>query len=274
MNRLALQPAVLCSTPMFLALSLITVGLYLGSLLSASKPALATPMAGAAVAAHAIALIGALLGDGALRIGVTEALSLVSWQSAALLFLLCLRQPLNALRPAIYSLAAICVLCAALWPSPASANPIGDWRIQLHVVLSILSSGLLTLAVAQALVLAAQDRFLHRHKDAWLQRNLPPLQTMESLLFTMLAVGLFLLSLTLITGLLFIDNLFAQHLAHKTVLSICAWVILGVLLWGRWRFGWRGRTAIRWTIAGYSVLILAYFGSKIVLELLLDRHWS
>lgn len=274
MHGLAYLPAMLCSTPMFLALSLITVGLYVGSLLSARNPALATPIAGTAVAAHALALIAALLGDGALRIGVSEALSLVSWQSAALLFLLCLKQPLTALRPVIYSLAAICVLCAALWPSPTNANPIGDWRIQLHVVLSILSSGLLTLAVAQAVVLAAQDRFLHRHKDAWLQRNLPPLQTMESLLFTMLAVGLFLLSLTLITGLLFIDNLFAQHLAHKTVLSICAWVILGILLWGRWRFGWRGRTAIRWTIAGYSVLVLAYFGSKIVLELLLDRHWS
>lgn len=259
---------------MFLALSLLAAVVYLASLLPLQQRRFATPTAAIAVAAHGLALMLSLLGEGALRIGVSEALSLVAWQSAALLWILSLRQPLAALRPVIYGLAAICAACAAFWPAPTSASAIADWRIQLHVVLSILSSGLLTLAVAQALVLAAQDRFLHRHKDAWLQRNLPALQTMEALLFTMLSVGLFLLSLTLITGLLFIDNLFAQHLAHKTVLSICAWVILAVLLWGRWRFGWRGRTAIRWTIAGYSVLILAYFGSKIVLELLLGRHWS
>lgn len=265
---------VICSAPMSLTLTILAVALYASALAPLKSTRLQTILAGLAVSLHAAQLLLVWLQTQALVIGVFEALSLVAWQSAALLWAFCLFQPLSALRPPIHLLAATSLLAAALWSASGEANAIADWRIQLHVVLSILSTGLLTLAVAQALILAAQDRTLHRHGTAWLHRSLPALQTMESLLFGLLGVGLFLLSLTLITGLLFIDDLFAQHLAHKTVLSLCAWVILAVLVWGRWAFGWRGRTAIRWTIAGYSVLILAYFGSKIVLELLLDRHWS
>jgi ABC-type uncharacterized transport system permease subunit len=97
---------------------------------------------------------------------------------------------------------------------------------------------------------------------------------MERLLFQLIAIGFFLLSLTLLSGLWFIRDWLAQHLAHKTVLSITAWLIFGVLLWGRLRYGWRGRTAIRWTLAGYATLLLAYFGSKLILEQFLGRHWS
>ena len=100
---------------------------------------------------------------------------------------------------------------------------------------------------------------------------LPPLQTMESLMFQMVAIGFTLLTLALVTGFLFLEDIFAQHLVHKTVLSIIAWVVFGILLWGRWRFGWRGRVAIRWTIGGFIFLMLAYFGSKFVLELILNR---
>ena len=73
---------------------------------------------------------------------------------------------------------------------------------------------------------------------------------------------------------MFVQHMFAQHLAHKTVLSITAWAVFAVLLWGRWRFGWRGRTAIRWSLGGFVILALAYFGSKLVLEVLLGRHWA
>jgi ABC-type uncharacterized transport system permease subunit len=94
---------------------------------------------------------------------------------------------------------------------------------------------------------------------------------MESLLFQMIATGYALLTLALVTGILFLEDIFAQHLVHKTVLSIIAWLVFGILLWGRWRFGWRGRVAIRWTIGGFIFLMLAYFGSKFVLELVLNR---
>lgn len=100
-------------------------------------------------------------------------------------------------------------------------------------------------------------------------RRLPALNTMEQQLFGMLWLGFALLSVGLLTGLVFVDDLLAQHLVHKTTLSVVAWVVFGTLLVGRWRLGWRGQTAVRWTLGGFAALMLAYFGSKFVLELLL-----
>jgi len=121
------------------------------------------------------------------------------------------------------------------------------------------------------LVLAVQDHQLRNKKPGGFVRALPPLQTMETLLFQMIGLGFFLHSLSLITGIIYLDDMFAQHIAHKTILSILAWIIFAILLWGRWRFGWRGSTAIRWTLAGFTVLFLAYVGSKWVLEVILNR---
>lgn len=231
-------------------------------------------MAAAALVLHAAVLLQEILQMGQLTIGVTEAFSLFAWQAALLLWLFCLAQPLHILGLAVYPLAATAVLWAAIWPTSVTAIPLREWKLQLHVVLSLFSAGLLTLAAIQAVTLAIQDRLLHGLSDNRTVQALPPLQTMERVLFQLITLGFFMLSLALVTGLLFVDHLLAQHLAHKTVLSITAWAIFGGLLWGRWRWGWRGRTAIRWTLAGYSVLILAYFGSKLVLEQILSRHWS
>lgn len=229
---------------------------------------------------HAAVLLREIVQMGSLTIGVTEAFSVFAWQAALLLWLFCLFQPLHILGLALYPLAASAALWAAIWPSSVTAIPLGQWKLQLHVVLSLFSAGFLTLAAIQALTLAIQDRLLHSHR--WrperrpnrMAQALPPLQTMERVLFQLITLGFFMLSLALVTGLLFVDNLLAQHLAHKTVLSITAWAIFGGLLWGRWRSGWRGRTAIRWSLTGYAVLILAYFGSKLVLEQILNKSWS
>ena len=94
---------------------------------------------------------------------------------------------------------------------------------------------------------------------------------METLLFQLIALGFVLLTLALTSGFVYLENLFAQHLVHKTVLSIIAWVVFAVLLWGRYRHGWRGRKALRWTLGGFLILMLAYLGSKAVLELVLHR---
>ena len=94
---------------------------------------------------------------------------------------------------------------------------------------------------------------------------------MEYLLFRLIWTGEVLLALAILTGALFLENMFAQHLAHKTVLSIVAWLVFAVLLWGKHRLGWRGTTAVRWTLTGFGLLILAYLGSKFVLEVLLQR---
>jgi ABC-type uncharacterized transport system permease subunit len=100
-------------------------------------------------------------------------------------------------------------------------------------------------------------------------RALPPLETMEHLLFRLIGTGYALLSLSLLSAVPYTQDVVAQHLIHKTTLSVAAWVVFAILLWGRWRFGWRGRTAIRWTLSGFVVLMLAYFGSKLVRELIL-----
>lgn len=237
------------------------------------RPAGAGALVAGALALHGVTLLGAVIQDGDLTLGVTEALSVFAWQAALLLWALGLLRPVHVLGMAIYPLAAIAVLWATIWPTPVSAIPLSDWKIQLHVALSLFSAGFLTLAAAQAVTLAVQDRLLHKNPGAGVNA-LPPLQTMEQLLFLMIGLGFFMLSLSLLSGLLFVDDMLAQHLAHKTVLSVAAWATFGGLLWGRWRWGWRGRTAVRWALTGYAVLILAYFGSKLVLEQILSRHWS
>lgn len=240
----------------------------------ASSRAAATGAAAVAIALHAIALVGQIFVAGNLTLGITEALSVFSWQAAILLWALCLVQPVQILGVAIFPLAAAGAVGAALWPTSVTAIPLSDWKIQLHVVLSLFSAGFLTLAAAQSVTVAVQDRLIHAATSNRIVMALPPLQSMEQLLFVLISLGFFILSLALLSGLLFVDDLLAQHLAHKTVLSIVAWAIFGGLLWGRWRRGWRGRTAIRWALSGYGMLILAYFGSKLILEQILSRHWT
>jgi ABC-type uncharacterized transport system permease subunit len=100
------------------------------------------------------------------------------------------------------------------------------------------------------------------------------METMEKVLFRSLGGGFVVLTFVLVTGLFFVQDVIAQHLIHKMTLAIVAWVVFGVLLIGRVRYGWRGRRARQFTIAGFVILALAYFGSKFVLENLLGRHWG
>ena len=254
--------------------SLLALPLYLGSAVMAWKSPQRLPwLPPLALALHLAALGLGLVHEGSLRIGVTEAASLFAWQSAFLLWLLAQRERIAVNGTAIYPLAAVFAIWAAATPSPVTNVRISDWQVSMHVMLSLLSAGVLTLAAVQSVALAVQDRLLHRHRLASVGGRMPPLQTMERVLFQLIALGFGLLSLTLLSGLWFVHDWLAQHLAHKTVLSISAWLMFGVLLWGRWQHGWRGRTAIRWALAGYATLILAYFGSRLILEQIFGKHW-
>jgi ABC-type uncharacterized transport system permease subunit len=166
-------------------------------------------------------------------------------------------------------MAALTIALMFAYPSQHILSEIGHWQLELHILLSILAYSLLVIAALQAVLLAVQDHQLRNRHPGGLIRALPPLQTMETLLIQLIATGFVLLSLALLTGLFFLEDIFAQHLVHKTVLSLIAWGVFATLLWGHWRFGWRGRVAIRWTLGGFLFLMLAYFGSKLVLELLL-----
>ncbi|MGQ3058495.1 MAG: cytochrome C assembly family protein [Nevskia sp.] len=217
-----------------------------------------------ALLAHAAALSQQVINGPNLIIGIAESVSMLGLLSSLMLWVFCFREPLHALGVVHYPITAIWALAPVLFTDHGHPIPLADWKIGLHIVFSLLSAGLLTLASIQAVATLSLDNML---------RRLPPLQTMERLLFQLIFFGFFLLSLTLVSGLLFVDNLFAQHLVHKTVLSFCAWLTFGLLLYGRLRHGWRGRTAVRWALSGYTVLVLAYFGSKLVLEQMLGRSW-
>ena len=138
----------------------------------------------------------------------------------------------------------------------------------------MLAFGLLSIAGVYALFVFIIDHFLRHHHLNPLVRSLPPLEVLEDLLFKLITAGFVLLTVSLGSGMVFISDIFAQHLVHKTLLSIMAWLIFGILLWGRWRYGWRGSLAVRLTLAGIVLLLLAYFGSKLVLENILGRSWQ
>jgi len=147
-------------------------------------------------------------------------------------------------------------------------------EVQVHAVLSLLAFGLLGAAAIVAVFLLFQDqRIRHGHLTGWLG-TLPPLFVTERLLFSVLAAGWLLLTLSLASGFYFIDDMFAQHLAHKTVLSLTGWLILSVLLLGHRVHGWRGRRTVHWVLGSFALLIIAYFGSKAILEDLLGRTWG
>jgi ABC-type uncharacterized transport system permease subunit len=200
--------------------------------------------------------------------GLANSASFVAWLIAILLFLSSISKPVHALGILVYPLAAISLGFGLAFPD------IGDKIIPLsiasHVFLSITAYALLAMAVCQSILLKIQERHLHTHSINAFINKLPPLQTMERLLFQGIRIGFYLLTLSLATGFIFIDDFFAQHLMHKTALSIVAWLIFATLVFGRRTFGWRGKQAITATQVGFGILVVAYYGSKFVLERLLS----
>jgi len=224
-----------------------------------------------AVALHALILVQNVLRPDGMNLGFFNALSCTGWFMALLLLASSMIRPVENLGIILLPFSAATVLLALLFPSERIVADSAGWPLELHILVSILAYAVLALAAVQALLLAVQDRRLRNRHPGGFIRGIPPLITMETLLFQMIGIGFVALSLALFSGLLFLEDIFAQSLVHKTVLSLAAWAVFGILLWGRWRFGWRGRTAIRWTLGGFATLALAYFGSKLVLELLLAR---
>lgn len=220
---------------------------------------------------HAWLLYDAIFSHPGINLSFFNALVLTSWTVIALFLVSSLNKPLENLGIVLLPVAAITLVLEASMPGPDFMRRAVGWDIKIHVLISMLAYSLLTLASVQAILLAIQDYQLRRRYRAGFIRSLPPLQTMESLMFEMIGVGFILLTLALITGFAFLEDMFAQHLVHKTVLSTLAWLVFGSLLVGRFRYGWRGKTAISWTLSGFVILILAYFGSKAVLELIIQQ---
>jgi len=222
-----------------------------------------------AVALHATAHLLAWRGTGGADLHFFAALSLVGLGMAGLTTLVGASGRMAALGVVVFPLAALALLGYQCY-GHVPPEPL-DWRLELHAWTALLAYATLAIAALLAVMLWLQERALRRREfHRWL-RALPPLVELETLLFRTVAVGFVLLSATLLTGALFVADMFAQHLVHKTVLSVLSWLVFGALLLGRWRSGWRGTTAVRWTLVAMMLLVLAFFGSKFVLELVLGR---
>lgn len=224
-----------------------------------------------AIILHALLLRQDTMLPEGVNLGFFNAVSLVSWVVALLLMLTLTSKPIENLIVVMYPLAAIAIGLEWFFGNPRILGADLPLGVQFHIFYSILAYSILSIAAVQALFFAHQDYQLRHKRLSFVTRRLPPLQLMESLLFQMLGLGLILLTLSLISGFIFLQDIFAQHLVHKTILSISAWWLFAILLWGRWHYGWRGNIVIRWYLFGFFILMLAYFGSKLVLELILSR---
>jgi len=201
------------------------------------------------------------------------ALSVVSLLMLAVLLLLTLRWPVTELLLLALP-GSVCMIALKLLAGPEPvALDTGQPMLDLHIMVSLLSYSILSIAAITALFIAVLHNLLRRRVAVALIEIMPPLVSMENLLFRIIWIGWILLTVSLSSGLMFVDNVFAQHLGHKTFLSIISWFVFGALLFGRWRFGWRGMRAVRLSLIGMAILVLAYFGSKAVLELLLQLRW-
>jgi ABC-type uncharacterized transport system permease subunit len=223
---------------------------------------------------HAYLLYQALFRGPELALNTPEAASLVGWIIAIISVWTTWQRPRFA---GLTGILLLCVGLAAAITDDGSREFVtsqSGWELAAHIVIAIVAYALISLGAVIALALYALDHRLRGHQPLGVLSKLPSVEALESAMFQTIYAGFALLTLTLFSGFIFVQDLVAQHLAHKVALSCVAWVILGILLIGRWRLGWRGRVAARWTLSGFVLLGLAYFGSKFVLETILGRHWG
>ena len=204
--------------------------------------------------------------------------SYVMWFISVILFISTLSRKIQALAVVILPFTIISLVFLMFSNSNADGNIQINSGLGLHILVSLLAYSTLTLAAVQAILLAMQNNYLHKRRKNPQQSNffrtLPALEDMEYFLFHLISVGVILLSISLLSGFYYLENLFGSSVAHKTILSIISWIIFSALLFGRSKYGWRGKTAVRWTISGFAVLALAFFGSKFIQEYVIDKEVS
>jgi ABC-type uncharacterized transport system permease subunit len=224
-------------------------------------------------ALHSFLLYATLFSAAELRFGFSQALSATLWLTVLIYWLESLLYDVKGMQALVLPLAAVCALLPAFFSGPEMPAYTRTFVFRIHLLVAMLAYSLFTIAALHATLMTLLERRLHAGTLAGPLASLPPLMTLETLLFRILAVGFVLLSLTLASGFVFSEELFGQaaRVNHKTVFGIISWVIFAALLVGRYGWGWRGRTALRWTLAGFVALLLAYVGSMFVLEVILGR---
>jgi ABC-type uncharacterized transport system permease subunit len=266
------EPAVILALILFLL-----YGASAWAMLRSIKNPRLEPLAWAliliAIIGHSDAIMRMMRLNGRFSIGLFEAISLLGWTLAVLACLISIDKQNRVLGSILMLSAAVGAALTGAGRSYAEASTSG-WELTAHILLSMGAAALLFAAAVTALLLVFLDKRLRTGRIADLPSALPPLDALEKIMFRLIAAGFGLLTLALLTGFVFVTNLFTQNLVQKTVLSLIAWLVFGVLLIGRLAAGWRGRSAVRWTLSGFGILAVAYFGVKFVLEYVFGRHWG
>jgi len=227
-----------------------------------------------ALVLHGMLLYRRIIAPDGLDLGVANAISLLVALTVLIYWLGGLAfKGLTGILGLMAPVALAAVLLQLVFPTPHVVTYGGDPLFTLHFAIAMLAYSLFIVATVHALVMLAEEKWLHRGVMPPFLRTLPPLMEMEALLFRILLAAFVLLTLTLVSGVFFSEQLFGKAFRwkHKVVFGIASWFIFGGLLAGHFFRGWRGRTAVRWTLAGFTALLLAYVGSKVVLELILKR---
>ncbi len=225
-----------------------------------------------------LALHGWLLYDtlfiwGALNLGLVYALSLILWLTVLVYWLARFFYPLSSLQTLVLPLAAVSTALPAIFPEAHILSQPASGLFDTHVLMAMLAYSLFTIAALHAALMSLVEKRLHRARLPKVLQNLPPLLTMETLLFRVIGAGFMLLTITVASGMLFSEQIFGHPLqfSHKVVFGIISWLVFAILLWGHHFYGWRGHTAVRWTLSGFGLLVLAYLGTQFVLEVILHR---
>lgn len=222
---------------------------------------------------HAFLLSQSALADSKLYLGLGNAVSAILWLTVLIYWLGSFFYKLEGLHALVMPVAAVALLLPGVLPA-VKPLPHTEFAVfKFHLLIAMLSYSLFTIASLHVLLMALLERRLHDAALPKMLQNMPPLLAMETLLFRIIWAGFILLTLTLATGVIYSEELFgkAARFNHKTVFGVLSWIIFAALLGGRHVYGWRGRVAVRWTLAGFLALVLAYIGSKFVLEVILGR---
>lgn len=268
-------------------LSAIAVVLYLAMAAhfwhtrwSADATATARPMLpweritiGIGGSSHGLGLYAALFAAGSMQFSFSLALSLMLWLAVFIYWLESFRARLEGMQPLVLGLAAACTASPLLFPKAHALTYASNFGFRLHFLAAMSAYSLFTVAALHAVFMGFAERRLHQRAISRALASLPPLLAMETLLFRMLGIAFGLLTVALVSGIFFSEAIYGKPIStdHKTIFAIASWLIFAALLLGRLFYGWRGRVAQRWLLSGFVTLLLAYVGSRFVVEVLLGR---
>jgi len=235
---------------------------------------------------HGAALYQAMLSGPGLHLGWALALSAAVWLGMIVFWLESLLVQIDGMQLLLLPMATVATLLAAAFPHGLTVGHADNPWLRAHLLIALAAYALITVAALHAMLMAALDRKLHRPLPAAggeegapsaimgrMLDSMPPLLVQEQLLFRLIGIGFGVLTLAVGSGSVISMLLTGQVLPfdHKTVFTLLSWVTFGLLLLGRQISGWRGRVALRWTLTGFAFLLLAYTGSRFVLEVILHR---